>query len=464
MHRAVIRAGVVALSISFAGFSQSEMPLRDRAQKYLVDLIRLDTSNPPGNETRVAQYLKAVADAHGIPAELVGPNPARLNFVARLKGSGRAKPLLLMAHSDVVPVDRTQWSVEPFAALLKNGVIYGRGAEDVKSLLAAELAVLVELKTRGTKLDRDIILLSESDEEAGSSGMTWMVKNAFDKIDAEFGLNEFGYWQPLASGDRFYQIQTSEKVPTRVKLVGHGTAGHGSLPRSDNAVVHLARAIARLVDADQPVALNATTRAYFDILAKSPGNEWLGPLLAKLDNPASSAAAAKEIESRSTEYAAMLHTTVSPTMLTAGMKINVIPNVAEAQLDVRRLPTETKDEIFARFRKIINDDSVSVEPAGGQDMPATEPSSLTSPLYIGMQKAIRASEPRAVFAPLMMRGATDGAFLRDKGIAVYGVPLFDTEGAPRWHGNDERISVKNLQDGTDLLLKIVKEVASSRPE
>jgi acetylornithine deacetylase/succinyl-diaminopimelate desuccinylase-like protein len=431
---------------------------------YLTDLIRLDTTNPPGNETRVAEYLKRVADAHGIPAELIGPDRNRLNFVARLKGTGKQKPLLLMAHSDVVPADRTQWSVDPFAAVVKNGTMYGRGTEDVKSLLAAELAILVELKNKGTKLDRDIILLSESDEESGSTGMTWMVANAYDKIDAEFGLNEFAYWQKLPSGQTVYQVQTTEKVPTRIKLVGHGTAGHGSLPRADNPVVHLAKAIARLVDADQPVQLNATTRAYFTTMARLPGYEWLAPMLPKLENASASSAVARDIQRHDPEFDAMLHTTVSPTILNAGVKINVIPNVAEAQVDVRRLPTETKEEIYERFRKIIDDPSISLESAGGQEMPATEPSSLTSPLYLAIEKAIRSNDSRAIIVPFLMRGATDSAFLREKGIAVYGVPVFSYDGGSRAHGNDERIAITTLKEGTDLLLKIVMEAADgTRP-
>jgi acetylornithine deacetylase/succinyl-diaminopimelate desuccinylase-like protein len=440
-------------------FGQTEQPLRDRATKYLTDLVRLDTTNPPGNETRVAEYLKRVADAHGIPAELIGPDRNRLNFVARLKGTGKQKPLLLMAHSDVVPADRSQWSVEPLGAVVKNGIMYGRGTEDVKSLLAAELADHVEMKHRGTTLDRDIILLSESDEEAGSTGMTWMVANAYDKINAEFAINEFAYWQKLPSGATVYQVQTTEKVPTRVKLVGHGTAGHGSLPRSDNPVAHLARAITRLVDADQPVRLNATTKTYFNTMAQLPGYEWLRPMLSKLEDPSASAAVARDIRGRDAEFDAMLHTTVSPTMLTAGVKINVIPNVAEAQVDVRRLPNETREEVLERIQRIIQDDSVSVEDAGGQHMPSTEPSSLTSPLYLAIEKAIRSTDPKAVIVPFLMRGATDGAFLREKGIAVYGVPIFTYEGGSRAHGNDEKIAIKDFQTGTDLLLKIVMEAA-----
>ena len=438
---------------------QEQLPLKERVSRYLIDLIRLDTTNPPGNETKVAQYLKRVADIYGIQSELLGPDPTRLNFIARLKGGGAGKPLLLMAHSDVVPADRTQWSVAPFAALVRDGVIYGRGAEDVKSLLAAELAVVTELQQKHERLSRDIVLLSESDEEAGSTGITWLVNNAFSKIDADYGLNEFGYYLELPSGQRIYHIQTTEKAPTRIRLTARGVAGHGSLPRDDNPVAHLARAISKLTDAGQPVALNATTRSYLRTMAQLPGYEWLGPLLPALENPGRAAPAADEIRKRDAELGAILRTTVSPTMLQAGLKINVIPNIAEAQLDVRRLPTETKEEIYDRFRKIVDDPAIRIESAGGQENPATEPSSVTSPLYVAMQKVFTDSKPGALTVPFMMRGGTDGAYLRVKGMAVYGVPLFRKEGEFRWHGNDERISIGNLQEGTELLLKIVMAVA-----
>ena len=231
-------AQIILLSAS-AALAQSAGGL---SAGYLRDLIRLDTSNPLGNETRVANYLKAVAEKEGIPAELARGDSQRLNFIARLRGSGKLRPLLLMAHSDVVPVDRSQWTVDPFAAVEKGGYIYGRGAEDDKQLLAAELAVLVDLKHRKVALDRDIILLSEADEEAGALGATWVVEHAFPKIDAEFALNEYSYTLITQSGIPVVQIQTAEKIPTRFKLVARGTAGHGSLPRDDNPVLHLARA------------------------------------------------------------------------------------------------------------------------------------------------------------------------------------------------------------------------------
>jgi acetylornithine deacetylase/succinyl-diaminopimelate desuccinylase-like protein len=441
-------------------FAQSGAALAERTRQYLADLVRLDTTNPPGHETRAAEYLRRVADEQGIEAQLLGPDPARLNFVARLRGSGANRPLLLMAHSDVVPADRSQWTADPFGAGIRDGYLYGRGAQDSKNLLAAELAVLVELKLRQVKLNRDVILLSEADEESGSTGVQWLLAHAPDAIEAEAALNEGGQARELPSGVRLYAIQTSEKIPARVTLVARGGAGHASLPRPDNAILRLSRALLRL-EAEQPVRLTATTRTYLARLASLPDYRWLAPLVPRLEDPASAWAAANEIHARDPEIDAQLRTTLSPTMLSAGVKINVIPNTAEAQVDVRRLPGESREEVVARIRKLINDSAVEVWPAGDGDMPPTEPSPIESPVYRAMERALAASAPGAVVAPFMSRGATDGAFLRQRGMAVYGAPVFLREkGGSRAHGNDERISLESLESGAELLWRIVTAIAA----
>lgn len=460
MHRL---GAVLVLALPGLVFAQGDSALGERARQYLVELIRLDSTNPPGNETRVAEYLKRICGQHGIPAELLGNDPSRLNFVARLRGSGRERPLLLMAHSDVVPADRSPWIVDPYSGEIRDGYIYGRGAQDDKNLLAAEMAVLVELKRRGVKLKRDVIVLAEADEESGSTGIQWLIENAFDKIDADFALNEGGFAQDTRSGARVFQIQTSEKIPTRVVLTARGTAGHGSLPRPDNPVVRLARAVLRLAESDQPVRLNATTRRYFAEITKLPDYRWLASSLAKLENPYSAAAVAGLIRSRDLELDAQLRTSIAPTIFHAGVKINVIPNAAEAQVDVRRLPNETRDEVMLRFRRIVNDETIEITPAPGHEMPPTEPSSMTTVLYQAMERIFLSTSSRALVVPYMARGATDGAYLREKGMAVYGVPVFLKEsGESRAHGNNERISLANLEAGTELLWKIVLEVAGSR--
>jgi acetylornithine deacetylase/succinyl-diaminopimelate desuccinylase-like protein len=383
-----------------------------------------------------------------------------MNFIARLRGNGAKRPLLLMAHSDVVPADPKLWTVPPFSGELRDGFIYGRGAVDTLGLLAAEMSVLIELKERGAVLSRDVIVLAEADEEAGSTGIRWLVDNAYSKIDSEFALNEGGGCERHPSGEMVFGIQTSEKIPTRVMLTAKGKAGHASVPRADNSVVHLARAVVKLAEAEQPVRLTTTTKRYLAELSKLPKYDWLLPLLPQLEDPARSGAAAAEVRRREAELAPILQTAVSPTMLEAGVKVNVIPNAAVAHVDVRRLPGETKDEIYERFRKIIDDPSITIEPDPGQDMPPTEPSSLTTELYRAMEKTFRDAEPKAVVIPFMSMGATDGSFLRAKGMAVYGVPVFERiRGQALAHGNDERIAVDNLDRGTRWLLQLVNQVA-----
>jgi acetylornithine deacetylase/succinyl-diaminopimelate desuccinylase-like protein len=446
-----VSALVVVLAVAGAA-ADDNRPLGERTRQYLTDLVRLDTSNPPGNETRVAEYLKQVADSHQIPCELLGSDPKRKNFVARIKGSGKGRPLLLIAHSDVVPADRKQWSVDPFSAEVRNGFIYGRGTEDDKALLAAELAVMVEIKRRSNiKLGRDLILLSESDEEVGSTGIDWLYQHEFPKIDAEFALNHGGTILETKEGPRLFKIQTNEKISTRLVLTAKGTAASASVPRADNPYLHLSRAVVKLSDAEQPIKLNATTRAYLRELSRLTEYAWLDPILRgrKLEDPATQQAAATQIRAKDPDLDALLHTTVSVTT----------NNGAEAQLDVRRTPSETREEILLRFKQIINDPAVEIAFAPGLQIPSTEPSSRTTVLYRAMERAVDRMYPHDIVTPYMSHGATDASYLRSRGMAVYGVPIFLREGSDRAHGNDERISPKNVEDGVELLWQIVLEAA-----
>jgi len=457
--RSLRRCLALALVSAGASYGQPDQ-IEQRALGYLVALLKLDTSNPPGNETRVARYLKSICDKEGLGGELLGPEPDRLNFLTRLRGSGSARPLLLMAHSDVVPVEPSHWTVAPFAGVIRDGHVWGRGAQDTKALLAAELAVMVELKRSAAPLKRDVIFLSEADEEAGSTGIQWLVANAWEKMNAEFAINEGGFAHLLGPGKIIFNIQTSEKIPTRVKLVARGTAGHGSRPREDNAVTRLAQAIVKLAASEQPIRLSSTTREYLREIAKLPEYAKISPALAQLENDGQAAAARRQIARQNPTLAAMLSTSVSPTMLQAGVKINIIPTVAEAGVDVRRLPEETREEVIERIRKIINDPAVEVVGAGGQEMPATEPSSRTSALYLAMEQLLRAERDALAVMPNMSLGATDGSYLRARGMGVYGIPLFPTPQAERRsHGNDERMSLESFSRGVRLLREVVRKVA-----
>ena len=454
-------AGCFLLLFSPAAVEAADdsLPLVDRAQRYLVDLVKIDSS--AGNETKVAEYLRQVATANGITSELLGDNPKRMNFVARLKGSGKSKPLLLMAHSDTIPPgDRSSWTADPFGAEIKNGYIWGRGSLDDKALLAAQLAVLVEIKTRNLPLSRDLILMSESDEENGAGGIQWMIQHAYSKIDADFALNEGGYNFDSGGVRRVYQVQTAEKIPTRIVLTARGVQGQGSLPRPDNPVVKLARALLKVVDAEQPVRLSATTRRYLRDISKLPDYEWLVPLLPKLENSSTQAAAANQVRAKNAELEVMIRTSVSPTSIRAGTRFNIIPNSATALLDVRRLPTETREEVLARFRQMIGDASIEVTLDTGPQMPSTESSPVTSLLYKAMETVFNRLHPEDLVLPYLSRGSTDGSYLRARGVPVFGVPLFEIDPADnRYHAVDERIAIKNLQDGTELLWQIVLEVA-----
>jgi acetylornithine deacetylase/succinyl-diaminopimelate desuccinylase-like protein len=448
---------ILLLVLPAFGMADDNRSLGDRTRQYLTDLVRLDTSNPPGNETRVADYLKKVADSFEIKAEEVGSDPKRLNFVARLHGSGsKGRPLLLMAHSDVFPVSADQakqWTpgIDPFGAELRNGYIYGRGTLNAKSLLAAELAVMVEIKRRNLKLSRDVILVSEADGEAGMTGIQWLIQNGWSKIDAEFALNDGGSLIESKDGAKIFGIQTMEKIPMRVILTARGTVGTGALPRPDNPIVHLSDAISQLHKADQPVRVNSITRRYLGQLSTLSDYAWLAPLLPKLENAATAPGAAAQIHAKNDELDAMLHTTISFPSSVGG----------EAQLDVRRMPSETREDVLARLRQIINDSSVDVAFAPGPPMPTAQASPRTTALYTAMEKAIARIYPRdAVAISYMSRGATDSGFLRSRGVPVYGVPLFLREpGEPRVRSFDERITPKALDDGVELLWQIVQETA-----
>jgi acetylornithine deacetylase/succinyl-diaminopimelate desuccinylase-like protein len=445
------RVCAVLCLAAVASAADDNRSLGDRTRQYLTDLVRLDTSNPPGRETSAANYLKQVADSFGIPAELMGA-PNRMNFVARLKGNGKGRPLLLMSHSDVWPADAKQWSSDPFGAQVRDGFMYGRGTLDAKGLLAAELSVMVEIKRRKLNLNRDLILVSEADHEVGMSGIQWLIQNAWPKIDAEFALNAGSTIRETKDGSKVFEVQVAEKVPMRVLLSARGNAGTGAVPRLDNPIVHLSRAVTRLSEADQPIILNATTKRYLTDLSMLMDYNWLAPLLPKLDNPATALATAGQIRMRDPELDAMLHTTVF-TLTQAG---------TQAELDVRRMPSETKEEVLTRMRQIVNDNAVELTIGPGVAPPATDPSPRRmSPLYMAMQRAIARIYPHdAVATPTMSRTATDGSYLRARGMPVYGVPVFVREpGDSRAHGVDERISLKALDDGVELLWQMVLEAA-----
>jgi acetylornithine deacetylase/succinyl-diaminopimelate desuccinylase-like protein len=443
-------AGIFAFSCLTFGADEN-LPLSDRVVRYLSDLVRLDTSNPPGNETRVADYLKQVAQQFGIPVETMGPDLRRLNVVARLRGSGKGRPLMLFAQSDTSGADKALWTFDPFSGEVKGGFIHGRGSKDTKALLAAELAVFVEIKRRNIPLNRDLILCVEADG-SGSSGMQWMMQNQWSKIDSEFALGEGGYSFD-ADGRKIHLVQVAEKLPLRITL----TARNGGATRTEGPLVRLSRALIKIVDSEQTVRLSPVTRRYFREMAKLTGYEWLTPLIARLDAPATAAAAAKELRTRSADFDALTHDTVLPLTMRGSTRAAPVA-FAEAVVEVRRLPGESREEILSRYRALLGDTAgVEVTTAPGPLIPGADATSLNTAAFRSMQNVFGRLHPEDIVSPYLSLNPTGNSHLRSRGVAVYGLPLFGelSNAIP-----DERIASNVLQDGVELLWQIVLEIAS----
>jgi len=436
---------------------------RDEVVKTLSGFVRIDTSNPPGNETKGAEYLKSILDRDGIASEIFEMEPGRGNIVARLKGSGKKRPVLLMGHIDVVGVEREKWTVDPFGGLLKDGYLYGRGSSDDKGMASACLEVFLLLHRLKVPLDRDVIFLAEAGEEGTSSvGIDFMVQQHWDKIDCEYALNEGGMIYAPNGKVKYVGVATTEKVPRGFKLVARGTSGHGSVPRPDNAITHLAAAVARVGNWQAPMRLNETTRAFFSRLAKiSPADE--AYLYSHLEDPANSGMIQEKIRTGNGTYNSMLRTSIVPTIIKGGFRSNVIPGDAEATLDVRAVPDEDIDALAETLRKLINDPAVEVVPPPARGRPATPPSKLETDMFRALESAQAKMFPGVLTLPLMLTGATDSAQLRAKGVQAYGLGSVagDRERASV-HGNDERISVEGLGKFVEFIYWAVMDVAASK--
>src|ERR1035437_9251149 len=351
---------------------------KQRPIRFLADLVRIDTQDPPGDESKVAHYLEGVLRSEGIESEILEPVPGRASIVARLKGSGKKRPLLLMGHEDVVPVDRSHWTVDPFAGSERDGVIYGRGASDDKAMVAANLEVLLQLKRMRVLLDRDVIFLSEASEEMSSpAGMATIVDRYWDKIDCEFARNEGGGSLVENGAVKYFGVATAEKLPRCLRLEATGSSGHGAVPRIDNAVVHLAAAVVKAGTWDSPARLNETTRAFFERLATISAPEEAAWYRNVLDVKVQ-----EELKRKKPQYYSMVRTSVVPTMLKAGYKSNVIPPSAEATLDVRALPDEDLGKFREMLAEIINDPQIKIVAEDtSPPRPAAPPSKLSKEMF-----------------------------------------------------------------------------------
>jgi len=435
----------------------------DEAVRMLSGFLKIDTSNPPGNETKGAQYLKNILDREGIPSEILELEPGRGNLIGRLKGNGQKKPLLLMGHIDVVGVERSKWTVDPFGGVIKDGYLYGRGASDDKGMIAACLQVLLELHRQKVALDRDVIFLAEAGEEGSMYlGIDFMVAKHWDKIECEFALNEGGRIFEKDGKIEYVGVATTEKVPRRMLLSAKGTSGHGSQPRPDNPITHLAAAVAKVGNWQPPMRLNETTRLFFARLASisKPEDAFL---YTHLEDPALGPLVQEKIRNTKFAYNSMLRTSISPTIMNGGFRNNVIPGDALATLDIRALPDENMTAFAETLRQLINDPAVEIVPVQGNPRPATPASRLDTDMFQALERIQQRLFPTAITLPMMLTGATDSAQLRAKGVQVYGLGSVSTDDdGARMHGNDERVSVAGLGKFLEFLYEAVIEVAASK--
>jgi acetylornithine deacetylase/succinyl-diaminopimelate desuccinylase-like protein len=440
--------------------------LESEAILWLQALIRINTTNPPGNEIAAAKYLADILQREGITSEIFESTPGRGFLVARLSATAVPNPsraLLLMGHLDVVGVDKSKWTVDPFAGVIKDNYLYGRGSIDDKGMTIANVAVLIALKRSGARLDRDVILLAEGDEEAGGEfGIKFAVDKHWDKIAAGFALNEGG---PVVMKDGkvlYVGVQATEKVAENVDVIATGTAGHASIPRKDDPVTHVAAAIAKIGTFETPVQFNSVTRAYFDGLAKVEDEE-TSKWMRALDEADRADHAARWISDADPVWNSMLRDTIAPTMLQAGIRPNVVPSEARGVVNIRLLPGNLLQPLLSKLQQAVNDPQIrfEVEPNGGQAAPSSSPS---SDLYASVTRVAGQEFPGAVVLPYMSTFFTDSAPLRMRSVQAYGLLPFplSADDELRMHGNDERIPLDSFRKGVEFLYHIVTDFAVSK--
>jgi acetylornithine deacetylase/succinyl-diaminopimelate desuccinylase-like protein len=464
MLRQLLILGSLGLWLSAGTASAQSAPnfitSRDEAVKFLSELVKIDTSNPPGNETRAAEYIKGVLAAEGIPAQIYESAPGRGNLVARLKGNGKKTPLLLMAHLDVVGVERDKWTADPFAGVVKDGYLYGRGTIDDKSMDAANLEVFLLLHRLKIPLDRDVILLSEAGEEGTTQfGIDFMVQKHWDEIACEYALNEGGDIPEEHGKVQYVAVSTTQKVPRGFSLVAHGTSGHGSAPRVDNSIAHLAAAVDKAATWEAPMRLNETTRRFFQQMALiSPPDK--AEIFAHIDDPA----AQKKLHAAQPAYYSMLRTSLVPTIIKGGFRSNVIPADAEARFDVRALPDEDMTTLKASLIKLFNDPAITIVDAENVNQrPATPPSGLDTDGFHALEHAQQKVFPGVPTIPIMQVGATDSAQLRTRGVKAYDIgTVMSADDEKRIHGNDERIQIAGFGKFVEFLYAATLEIAGAR--
>ncbi|MGY3621501.1 M20/M25/M40 family metallo-hydrolase [Bradyrhizobium sp. USDA 10063] len=439
-------------------------PERQFARDIYQELVEINTVTATGDTAKAAEAMAARLRAGGFAdsdVQVFSPAPRKGNLVARLRGSGVRKPILLLAHIDVVPANREDWSVDPFKLTEQDGYFYARGSGDDKYMAAAFVTNLIRYKKEGYKPDRDIILALETDEEildANGLGIQWLLKNKRDLIDAEFALNEGG-GVGLKDGKPIRNsVQTTEKVSLSYLLEVRNRGGHSSVPIKDNAIYRLAEGLVRLSKFSFPLNLNETTRAYFERTAQFESEQTASDIRSVLSDKPDPAAMSFVRLAANPAYNAQLRTTCVATMLEAGHAVNALPQLATAKVNCRIMPGEPVDGVKATLERVLDDDQIKVTQMGQAVLSA--PSALHEEIMGAIDKLSHEFWPTAAVIPTMSTGATDGSYLRNAGIPTYGHSGLAADITDiRAHGKDERILVKSFYEGEEYLYRLVKTLA-----
>ncbi len=429
--------------------------VKNETAQLLQELIRINTTNPPGNELAAAVLLQTVFQAEGIETQIYETAPARGSLIARLPGKSEAKSLILLGHTDVVGANPAQWSHPPFAGEIVADFVWGRGALDMKGMLAMEAMALILLKRNQIVPERDILFIAVADEETGGGqGIEWLMEQDIPGLrEAEYVINE-GSTGTIREGVPVFACQTGEKGVLWIKLTIPGMAGHASIPTADNAIVKMMKVINRLQKGKQPVTFSNSSRAYIKELALQKGLSLSAEHLA-LDYSLQLFVAQHLKEERSVQ--AMLYNTISPTIIQSGSKVNILPEFCELTLDCRLLPGETPGKFLDKLQKTINDPSVTYEIIQAAD-PTESP--YDTALFAVIQDVVREERSDAIVVPYLSPLSTDSRFFRFRNITAYGlIPIMISEAELQTiHGVDERISLDNIERGTRILFKIAQQI------
>jgi len=434
-----------------------------RAREIYKQLVEINTTDTPaGNVTKAADAMAERLKAAGFPAsdmQVIGPDPKKHNLVLRWRGTGARRPLLLLAHLDVVEAKREDWSFDPFTFREEGGWFYGRGTSDDKAMAAQFVANLIRLKEEGYKPDRDLILALTADEEGGTfNGVEWLVKNHKDLIDAEFAINEGGGGNMRKGKYLTNEVQASEKVFQNFRLESTNPGGHSSLPTKDNAIYHLSEGLARLAKFDFPVQLNEVTRAYFQKSAEVEADPKTAADMRAVAKATPDLAAAARLSAQLPYWNSMMRTTCVATMLAGGHATNALPQLATANVNCRILPGVSPNAVKDTLVGVLADPKIKVSFVG--DATPSKPSPLRPDVMGVVESLTKEMFPGAVVVPVMSTGATDGLWLRNGEVPTYGIDgTFGDIDDVRAHGKDERVGVKQFFAGLDFQYRLIKKLS-----